>query len=91
MQKFKGFTLIEVVIALSLFAIILVGIIFAVYRAYAYVQASKLQLIATNLTREGVEAVYNIRDTNWRKYSGEKDKNWLKMNPYDASVGLFAS
>ena len=93
MQKFKGFTLIELVIALTLFSFVIVGIIFAVYKSYTYVQASKLQLIAVNLTREGVEAVYNIRDTNWRKYSGEKDKCWLKVNPYsdtcDSSELLF--
>ena len=46
---------------------------------------TKLDVIATNLAREWVEMMYNIRDTNWREFSGDKDANlfsifWL-VNP----------
>ena len=35
------------------------------------------RIIATNIAREGIEGVRNIRDTNWLKYSGEKLDKWL--------------
>ena len=38
---------------------------------------TRVLIRATNFAREWVEMVYNIRDTNWRKYSGEKDKHRL--------------
>lgn len=72
--KKKWFTLAEVVIVCSLFAIIVVWIILAINRAFAFIDNTRLSVRATNLAREGVEMVYNIRDTNRRKYSGEKDK-----------------
>ena len=40
---------------------------------------TKVLVRATNFAREGVEMVYNLRDTNRRKYSGEKDKHRLDM------------
>jgi Tfp pilus assembly protein PilV len=77
----KAFTLLEVIIALSLFEFVMVGVIVAVNKAYAYVQSTKIQVMAVNLAREGVEQMYTIRDTNWRKHSAEKDKYWLMTDP----------
>ncbi|MDR2541039.1 MAG: prepilin-type N-terminal cleavage/methylation domain-containing protein [Candidatus Peribacteria bacterium] len=77
----RGFTLIEVIIALTLFAFVIIGIITAVNRAYAYVQQARLNVIAMNLTREGMEMMYNIRDTNWKRFSGKKDEcRWSFTN-----------
>jgi Tfp pilus assembly protein PilV len=82
MQRFKkAFTLLEVIIALSLFEFVMVGVIVAVNRAYTYVQSTKIQVMAVNLAREGVERMYTIRDTNRRKHSAEKDKYWLITDP----------
>ncbi|GHV24426.1 hypothetical protein FACS1894176_00770 [Bacteroidia bacterium] len=85
----RGFTLIEVVVALTLFAFVIVGIITAVNRAYAYVQQARLNVIAMNLTREGMEMMYNIRDTNRKRRAGLKDQNWGKANPFDVSQNSF--
>jgi hypothetical protein len=71
------------VIALSLFAFVITGVIMATTRAYSYVQSNKMQVIAMNLAREGVEMIYNIRDTNWKRHSGEKDKYWLLADPFN--------
>jgi type II secretory pathway pseudopilin PulG len=77
----KAFTLLEVIVALSLFEFVMIGVIMAVNKAYAYVQSTKIQVMAVNLAREGVEQMYTIRDTNRRKHSAEKDKYWLLMDP----------
>lgn len=81
--------MIEVVIALSVFSFVIVGIVFALNRAFSYVEHSKLQAMAVNLAREGVEIVYNIRDTNRRKNSGEKDRYRLLSDPFNTSSPLF--
>jgi hypothetical protein len=71
-----------VTIALSLFAFVIIGIVLAVNKAYTYVQISKLQMMSMNFARAGVEMIYTIRDTNWRKNSGNKDKYWLLADPF---------
>ncbi|MDR3169098.1 MAG: prepilin-type N-terminal cleavage/methylation domain-containing protein [Candidatus Peribacteria bacterium] len=81
----RGFTLIETIIALTLFAFVIIGVFMAVNRAYAFVQQAKLNVIAMNLTREGVEMMYNIRDTNWKRRAGVKDTHWLKRDSFTGS------
>lgn len=46
-----------------------------------YVQKTRQKVIALNLAREGMEAVYQIRDTNRTRRAGVKDMCWLKINP----------
>ncbi len=77
--KKKWFTLAEVLIVCTVFAVMVVWMILAINRAFVFMDNIKLQVIATNLAREWVEMMYNIRDTNWRKFSGERDKYWLAM------------
>ena len=43
----------------------------------------KQRTLALNLAKEGIETVYNIRDTNWRRWSATKDKCRLKVTPLD--------
>ena len=71
--KKKWFTLAEVLIVCTVFAVMVVWMILAINRAFVFMDNIKLQVIATNFAREWVEMVYNIRDTNWRKFSGERD------------------
>lgn len=40
---------------------------------------TRVEIRATNLTREWMEMMFNIRDTNWRKCAWEKDKFWLYL------------
>lgn len=50
------------------------------------------RITALNLAREGIEAVSNIRDSNWLKYANDKDLCWMTAF-YDggciANVGNF--
>jgi type II secretory pathway pseudopilin PulG len=65
--KYSGQTLIETLVALF---ILIMGISAAVGMAiYAFGTSSAVvkQIVATGLAREGVEAVRNMRDTNWLK------------------------
>jgi hypothetical protein len=74
-QKNKWFTLVETIIVCTLFAFMVLWIILGINKAYAFINSTKLLVRATNFAREWVEMVYNIRDTNWRRYSWIKDEH----------------
>ena len=76
-KRKKWFTLIEVLLICSAFAILVSGVIIAINRAYTFMNDTKIRIRATNLAREWVEMMFNIRDTNWRKNSWDRDANWL--------------
>ena len=80
--KKKAFTLVETVIVCVIFAMIVSWIILWINRAFAFMNNARVQVRATNFAREWVEMVYNLRDTNRRKYSGEKDKQWLNIGDW---------
>lgn len=82
-KHIKWFTLMEVVLVCTVFAIMVVGIIGAINRAYTYMWNIKLQVRATNFAREWVEMMYNIRDTNWRRYSWLKDIHRLWIGTWN--------
>jgi len=65
--KQRGFTLIEILIAISVMTIGIVGIYTIVPNIIAVTGANTDKFIASQLAREGIELVRNIRDTNWLK------------------------
>ena len=75
--KKNAFTLAETIIVCSIFAIMVIWIIIWINRAFFFMNNTRVLVRATNFAREWVEMVYNIRDTNRRKYSWEKDKHRL--------------
>lgn len=83
------FTLAETIIVCTVFAVMVIWIIFAINRAFVFMNNTRVAVIATNLAREGVEMVYNIRDTNRRKNSGERDKEWLQIDCTNGSCIYF--
>lgn len=85
----KAFTLAEVIIVCSLFALIVIWIIAAINRAFIFMDNTRLSVRATNLSREWVEMMYNLRDSNRRKYSWEKDKNWLNLWTWTSNMAVW--
>ncbi len=68
-----GFTLVELVIALSVFT---VGIMATFTLSLANVNTADenyQDILAANLAREGIELVRNIRDTNWLRMEANDD------------------
>jgi Tfp pilus assembly protein PilV len=58
-------------------SVALVSILSMLRVAISYTNKTRQETIAINLARESMEAVYNRRNTNRLKWSGEKDKYWL--------------
>lgn len=73
----RGDTILEVVIATSILSAVMVATFAILQRAVDTNLNVKNRVIALNIAREGMEAVRNIRDTNWLKYSGDRRKKWL--------------
>jgi len=72
----RGETILETLIAMGVLAI---GITIAgqvMATSLRNVNSSKNRVIAVNIAKEGLEAIRNIRDTNWLRYSGKKRECW---------------
>jgi len=63
--KNRGFTLIEVVIAVSILTIGVLAAFNVVQNITIYSKLTSSRLTATYLAQEGIELVRNQRDTNW--------------------------
>jgi prepilin-type N-terminal cleavage/methylation domain-containing protein len=90
----KGFTLLEVIIAITIVTVGLVSVLGNIYQAVSYTSFSSSRLIALYLLQEGMEIVRNIRDENWLNnrdwnnglgtgyYEAEADYNDSSLFPY---------
>ncbi len=76
-----GFTLREVIIVIVILSVGLLSTVVILNNGVHYVQKTRQRVIALNLAREGMEAVYQMRDTNWQRWAGKKDACRLKSNP----------
>lgn len=75
--KNRGETIIEVLIAVVISTMVLTAVFVLLNRAIDTNVNVRDRVIALNIAREGIEAVRNIRDTNWLKYAGDRRGKWL--------------
>ncbi|MDP2647888.1 MAG: type II secretion system protein [Candidatus Yanofskybacteria bacterium] len=80
-KKYNGFTLIETLVALVLITIAITPTIFAAATTNRVANSIKNNLIAANLTQEGIEVIRAIRDTNW--FQGTAFDNGLVPGEYE--------
>jgi prepilin-type N-terminal cleavage/methylation domain-containing protein len=64
-MKSRGFTLIEIVIAIFIMSIAVVGVFSAYSMMVILTSDSADRLTASYLAQEGIEVIRNIRDKNW--------------------------
>lgn len=79
----KWFSIIEVLVWIFIFAIGLVSTYFLIVYTMSLNDYSKNSIISSNLSREWIELVRNIRDTNYKNYY-----KWSKM-PWSDVYNLF--
>lgn len=75
--KNRGETIVEVLIAVVISTMVLTATFALLNQSISTNVNVRNRVIALNIAREGVEAVRNIRDTNWLKYSGDRRGKWL--------------
>jgi hypothetical protein len=75
-NNIRGETIAETLIALSVLAIGITLSSTLMASSLRNMNTSKNRVIAVNIAREGIEAVRNIRDTNWLRFSGTRRLCW---------------
>ena len=79
----KGQSLIELLIAMSVFVLAVSVITFLILDAYLADRAGRERMKATFLAREGIEATRSIRDNNWDSLTNGSyglaisENNWI--------------
>lgn len=82
----SGFTLIELIIGMTIFSIGLTGIYALLHSTMSSVSYSRDEIIISGLLREQVDLVMNIRDTNLRNYIP-----WDSVHIENSAQSIFAS
>lgn len=87
-KKSGGFSLLEVLIAIFILVIGIVGAYSAFNSMMANSAIAKERLTAAYLAQEGIEIVRNIRDANWLNYTGTMGWNnytvpYFTSSPHD--------
>lgn len=72
----KGFTVIEVIVAIFLITAGIVGVLSLITQTISSVSISRDKLIAAYLAQEGIEIVRNIRDGNWLEQRNNLTLPW---------------
>lgn len=72
----KAFTLLEVMAAVFILSIGLVGALGAISKAISLTSLSLARLEASYLAQEGIEITKNIRDTNWLEQRDNPGLAW---------------
>ena len=83
-------TLMEVIIAMTILVIGAGASTTLILTTVRYNTVSEDYIVAFNLAREGVEAIRNIRDTNWLRFPGDRAACWDTYGLTDASACLTA-
>lgn len=79
-MKKRAFTLVEMLIVIFVVSVGLIVIIQGMASSHRYISETAQRTIALNLAKEGIEVVYNLRNTNRRRFSDKKDQCWLSID-----------
>ena len=89
----QGFTLLETIIAIGIIATAVIAIMTMSIQLFRASDTFSAQFIASNLAREGIEVVRQVRDTNWLEYDTDSTTAWndglYSGTDYTAVISVF--
>ena len=77
----RWFTIWEILVIIVVISVGLLSVVVVLTNGMKYVQKTRQKVIALNLAREWMEAIYQIRDTNRTRWAWVKDACRLKADP----------
>lgn len=86
-MKLKAFTMLEILMITLIVGIGLLSIVVAISKAKVITNNTKQHIIATQLAREWVETIYQIRNTNLLKFPNHKDRCRLNTQKDSSCTG----
>ncbi len=86
----RGFTLVEAVVAMTVFSVGIIGVIQVTSTAKSSSEQGRDTVQASNYLQEGMEAVRAVRDTNWASVSADGSYR-LVSNPGASPAWTLAS
>ncbi len=81
--KEKGFTMIEMLAALFVVSVGIMGVFSLVSQTISYISIISSRLTAIYLSQEGMEIIRNIRDSNFLKINKGEEGSWDDSLPTD--------
>jgi prepilin-type N-terminal cleavage/methylation domain-containing protein len=85
LKRNKGFTLVETLVAISIFSISILGLLSILAAGVTNTTYDKNKMVASYLAQEGVEYMRNLRDTHVLYDTGGSSVGW---NNFKTQVGL---
>jgi prepilin-type N-terminal cleavage/methylation domain-containing protein len=79
----NGFTMIEMIAALFVVSVGIMGVFSLVSQTISYINIISSRLTAIYLSQEGMEIIRNIRDSNFLKINKGEEGNWDDNLPND--------
>ena len=87
LDKTKGFSLIETIVAISVLTLAVVGPMTLSAQSIRASRDARLELTATHLAEEGMEVVHNIRDNNSAQDTDTFRSRWMLNILTNCSTG----
>lgn len=87
----KGFTLVETLVAVSIFTISILGLLVVLSQGISNTNYAKTKIIASYLAQEGVEYIRNMRDTYVLYDLADSQTGWNTFNARLLSASCQAS
>jgi type II secretory pathway pseudopilin PulG len=84
MKKNKSFTIVEIMIAMSIFSLVIGGSIVLIQQTLVMISLAKEKLTAYYLAQEAIELARSVRDNNWLQQQADSSFPWDNGFPQQA-------
>lgn len=79
-KKIQWATMVELLVVLAIMGMGVAGLLETIGSGIYFAKDTENNIKAINLAREWIEGVINIRDTNWLRFSGDRQNCWRTLD-----------